>query len=1244
MNTSTTRPTAARPATTRQTTTGRTLSAADSSTPARITVSGTLDYSYDSAGVYKTGSGANAVARRVLDWSPEVLERQDFIGTERGERTVMSSRYIVRVDGITHTAEMGELHDGSVWQYYPGADGAAARGLRDVLTNIVRSQGKYAPVTELVDRSGWHITRDGQRGYLYPDDHTYPPELPVRLAGRPTETTLAYCQLPTAADVQNAAELLPDMLAGLIEHAGPALIGLAAGARALATSIKHPRTSVLLDGLRGTGKSATEWLAGAYVTGWGWPILPTASFRDTAGAIETKLGARGDAALTLDDCPNGANATATQDAEANKQLEMVIRSAETGASIRDRQDRTNPRQIRESNSINGLPVISVEHLPRIMRGSLMRRCVIVKFDAVNRADTRWLKRNTDMVGRLIRAAGDRIVIYLGTADLAELTAWLTERVNTHEDHLARLVREQSADCDDSLLSIVTGAAEILAGVDVLAAALGIELPGLLAAMTDHLVTACVHTIGLATDEHLGSDDATTALADVLIKSLIGGRAHITDEMGVPGPHLPGLSPGEQGLKGSADGDWWPVGPVPLHYVDHDGTPVIAVRSASLHELVKLSADTRLAGYSALTLPGRLVESGAALPSTQKRLRGVHELRAIKGRPRVVLIRADVIDPHALRGAAGATLPDPPEGGWAGEVIAAMVSGNSDRIGTVLDQVAALPAAAIMDVITEIGSADTTELGETAADTAAIIRAMVDARRSRTAARAEVVEPEQLALPAPVATLSAPIPAPRATGEGQPKPARQQPASRLGREVEPSAGAARQVEPADCDAVVYVIDQGRAVGDPESMDVPADLPALLVTLAGGPAAEVSIMLTAPADYGLTGKKPAVNRAWHKGLEPLTALGWHAEGDPSRRPNVGAWTNMQHPDYGTVRLCVLPWLSTQDPFPYANVRTDKGQTVLEDASRVAPGELVRRSRQFAELATVTYRGTRANSAVCLFRDSIASTAHRQPRWSGTAPIEGDMDSLDWVWTTADPESVAGGALFALGFDGNKNHLYPTREVRLCFEDLKHTGPIAYDPKLAGLFRIVVPAWPYPLLPAPTSQTGRAWVTAPILKLYAQMSMDVEIVESWSGPGIQPQGSRVFVDIVANGLETCGDDDQAVEQALKGLYQTLHGKMRSKFSRIRRPDWGLAIRDESWCNTLRKVYAIAGVMVAGSATGKPPTGPVPLYVDMDEIVYPTIAATHAEACALLPGILLGSDLGQFKPKTNLNIIQWLTRKDGE
>jgi len=518
---------------------------------------------------------------------------------------------------------------------------------------------------------------------------------------------------------------------------------------------------------------------------------------------------------------------------------------------------------------------------------------------------------------------------------------------------------------------------------------------------------------------------------------------------------------------------------------------------------------------------------------------------------------------------------------------------------------------------------------TEADTLALAEA-ADRRRAALVGPAAPVPGPRAEPPVPSV---APIAGPRRSGLSAPAGAASvtsMPAPRSGGKTTRGRAASASSAPA-APAVVYV-DAGTVHTPGGTFPAPGSLAELAGSVAAGVSGEVLVLLTDPGAYGLTGKAPSVTTRWHRGFKVLTDAGWHAESVPSKRPTVGPWTNMQHPEYGTVRLCVLPWLTQGNPFPLSKEEVRAGASV--DGA-----ELVRRVELLARVTGVSYRGTQANTSVTLLRELLSRTARTIPRWQGTAPIMTSTAPLDVNWSAPNPAEAAAGQPLVYEFDGRRNYLQPIREVRLCLDDLSHTGPLRYDPKLSGLFKIEIPAWPWSGLPAPTSQTGIGWVTAPVLKAYVQLGMVPRILESYSGPGRQTEGTREFVRVVSEAYTATGaESDRAVREAVKGLYQTLHGKLEAASTRIGRPDWGLAIRDEAWCSVLRRVYTNAGIKDCSDV----PTGPLPLRINTDEISYASAAETPEQAAKALPGIRLGDQLGEYGCKRGAGIPfdQWTTQ----
>lgn len=1197
-------------------------------------IEGVADHRYGGGRIWRVWPNGTEVP--VLSWCPEVIERQDVIsGTDRnGNPLIIRSDYLVQVGTVERLVTMDSMRSGEAWASIPDAPVAPTSILRDMLIGVVRSEAQFAPAVQVMERSGWHTTADGARGYIYPDGTVWPADAPFRLAVAPLASLVEYSRHPEHV----SDKILAYSIGALVQHSGPSIVGLAAGVRALATSIEHPRTSVLLDGKRGGGKSLAEWEADALTTGWGWPPHPVGSFSDTRNAIETMIGPVGDRAITIDDSPNGPNAGARKDAEAGDYLEMVIRSVANDREIKNRQDRKDPRKLRPSVKILGLPIISVEHRPNSMRSSLMRRCVMVKYDKTHRANTKWFKKNNHdaRLGPALRTMGDRTIAYIGAADPAELRKWIRDRVEAWETYLdAEMKRRIPQFWEDEILSIATGAAQVMVGVDLLAAATKLDLAALRDATLSVLIEACEHTAEAACDEYTTNDDLSVALSEVINGALSQGRAYIATQGGSPMPCLPGMAPSEQGVRRVGDSTQWePVGSatIPLYYVPElHAVPALAIRSESLRTLARSDADNRLSGMSAQTMPKKLVEAEAALPDIAGGRGGTTQTRKIGAddRPhRWVLIPADIV--------AGPTveLPedtsDPQMPGDSAPPEAQALFGQPDESGW--------PAGTIgAEAWTAAGDPRGGQLGddehrqEHAEPEPIPLPAMLPAPRAAepTAVRVAPV--------APAGPVDAASPAPVPARRGASKRGAQRPAERP--EPAPAVADADPVRVATLDGAALTLPDGTVT------EAPAGLAELAAGVAGGVGTETALILT-ERGFGLAATKPRQSNPWHKAFAPLVDAGWHAEGRPADKPTIGAWTNLAHPEHGIVRLAVGPWLTTRsdgeagggEPFPYS---LDEAKARTE----VDAGGLARRIRQFAELTGTTYRGTRANSAVTMFRTAIAETAQHTPKWQSAAPLGPQDVPLDWAWSGAD---TAPADTTVWSFDRNLAHLAPTREVRIAMDDLGKTGPIRYDPKLAGLFRITVPEWPWRDLPAPTSQTGIAWVTGPVLRQYARMRLEFKILESWSAKGVQPQGSRRFVKAVTEAYEALADEatgkiraeHAAVGEAVKGLYQTLHGKLEASRSRITRPDWGLAIRDESWITGLRLVYAIAGV----SEEGDTPKGRRPLRMNMDEITYALDATDVDAAAAMLPGLTIGTKPGQYKAKPPVPADQWTTKGGGK
>ncbi|GAA3133630.1 hypothetical protein GCM10020255_008140 [Rhodococcus baikonurensis] len=130
---------------------------------------------------------------------------------------------------------------------------------------------------------------------------------------------------------------------------------------------------------------------------------------------------------------------------------------------------------------------------------------------------------------------------------------------------------------------------------------------------------------------------------------------------------------------------------------------------------------------------------------------------------------------------------------------------------------------------------------------------------------------------------------------------------------------------------------------------------------------------------------------------------------------------------------------------------------------------------------------------------------------------------------------------------------------------------------MWRITVPEWD-PRLPSPVAKREAGsdiWVSSEIIRLYQAEGVMPDISEAWLAPSHRIPALEDFASQLRSWLDAMKDTD--AELIPKLMYQTLAGRLYSevgygRYNDIDRPDWGYAIRDNSWCSTVRHTYKIA------------------------------------------------------------------------
>lgn len=257
-----------------------------------------------------------------------------------------------------------------------------------------------------------------------------------------------------------------------------------------------------------------------------------------------------------------------------------------------------------------------------------------------------------------------------------------------------------------------------------------------------------------------------------------------------------------------------------------------------------------------------------------------------------------------------------------------------------------------------------------------------------------------------------------------------------------------------------------------------------------------------------------------------------------------------------------------------------------------------------------------ATKIVREEGKDSRGHTPRWY--------LDA-DW-W----PEDIAhvqgwgnGTRAEVVGYwDRNRSHLPSITQATVAplwqGEEYEHFADVPEpSSKQAGMVRITVPDWPMPL-PAPTGpyEPGTdLWVTTEITRMFAELHAKFDtpmpiMHEAWLAPAHKVAALERFAKMIKEWLT----EDRPGALVPKRMYQSFAGNIVAEHQKHRRwaiyrPDWGQAIRDNSWCAVIRQAYKVFAA----------DPGWVPVGVNVDAICY--------DRDETPPGLPIGDGLGQFK-----------------
>ena len=590
-------------------------------------IAGSGRYSWTPAGVFRGDE-------RVLDWAPiveEVLVVPDDAGRVTGQH------YRLRVGADEATVPRADVLSGEAWGRFPSASGTGTKGVRDVLANVVLEQASALERTRVSDRLGWHHVPDDGIAYVRADASTVPEGAAVRLVGMPDRLArAAAAPAGDDGDVRGALSLVR-----AVSASRATLVALGAGARSLGYSIEPAPTGLVLVGRTGAGKTGTAALARSLVFRPSWPPEPTASFADTPTSIELAIAREADVPVLVDDLALAPDAPEVEVREAKAKLERILRPAGNRTAMRRRATRDLTEA--PGNEVRSVPILTAETLPPTIAPSLLRRAVVLELEPGD-VETRRLRDEAEGAGLGLRAIGDRIVAGIAETGREAAAAMLREldrkwaiRV---EEALARIAPDRDSMSD----SLSAGAGCLLAGLELVAVAAGLEPEELAAEALEPLAQALARQAERIRARHEGSADLAEAAGQVVREALLERRAHVRGSDGDPACCVPGETEQAHGLRRIVrDGvsSWEAQGPACYYLSDRGG---LGVRTGELHALIRRSHDRRLEGYTPRALVPALLRAGALVPSSQKGRAASQMVRVGEENLRLVTLRLELVFP------------------------------------------------------------------------------------------------------------------------------------------------------------------------------------------------------------------------------------------------------------------------------------------------------------------------------------------------------------------------------------------------------------------------------------------------------------------------------------------------------------------------------------------------------------------------------------------------------------------------
>jgi hypothetical protein len=335
----------------------------------------------------------------------------------------------------------------------------------------------------------------------------------------------------------------------------------------------------------------------------------------------------------------------------------------------------------------------------------------------------------------------------------------------------------------------------------------------------------------------------------------------------------------------------------------------------------------------------------------------------------------------------------------------------------------------------------------------------------------------------------------------------------------------------------------------------------------------------------------------------------------------------------------WLTVDgDPRVYLGVVDEQDNPLVRDLWHQ---DTVQSFAMFHDLMGVAYHRSPGVAGLSLLQHLYPKGKTKPIVWQSDGPADAyELQYYPEDFRRADP------ARYVHGYDRRRSGLAAMGNLQVARYALRHTRKRTFDQRLAGWWRVEVPAWNDPTMPNPAGYCEHdaggpnhvciRWLTTPTIVLLNELATQgvSEGVRFMHDSWVADQ-SRLFeqwanviehahsqAEKAMSGRDSAGlplahaMDAERVRDAVKAVYRETPGMFAAASSWVRRPDWFAAKVALERCNAWRAVWR------STRAALRPQ---YPCMVDGDKWWFPSDVEDGVAAAPA--GISIGNKLGQWR-----------------